>query len=112
MILRNLPAMIAGDSVTALADWARKLSSALQDLRTVNWTNEALFPGFVTPWPDGATKDSSWYFLDGQLLLKTEDPGLWKVYGDAFNTGGETADEFRLPSVSPPYSDHKWMVKR
>lgn len=108
--IRNLPGIPNGpwDSLS----FVRKLLKALANFTPQEIRKIAVEPGFVMPWPDTAVKDDSWYFLEGQVLSRETDLGLFRVYGTGFNTGGEGTNEFRLPAPAAPYTGHKWMVKR
>jgi microcystin-dependent protein len=45
------------------------------------------------------TAPSGWLACDGTALKRTTYPELFQAIGITFNTGGEAADEFRLPNM-------------
>jgi hypothetical protein len=110
-VIRQIPNSPSGEGFVHVLQWAQKLTKTLLAFSAADVQRVALEPGHVMPWPDTAVKPG-WYFLEGQTLKIETDRELFRVYGTAFNTGGEGADEFTLPSPSAPYTDHKWMVKR
>jgi microcystin-dependent protein len=59
-------------------------------------TVEAVPIGTIVPWP-GLLAPARWSLLDGGVLNRLDYPGLFNVLGTRFNTGGETAAQFRKP---------------
>jgi len=47
----------------------------------------------------GATEPSGFLFPYGQVLNRADQPALFAAIGTAYNTGGETSAQFRLPDM-------------
>lgn len=56
--------------------------------------------GGCTIWPSPILPGANYRFADGQILSRSAYSLLYSRYGTAHNTGGETADEFRLPNLN------------
>lgn len=54
--------------------------------------------GLIQDWP-GTSAPTGWQLLYGQVLSQETYPGLFAVVGTTYNTGGEGADNFRLPDM-------------
>lgn len=54
--------------------------------------------GIVVPFA-GVTAPTGWLMCFGQLLNRADYPALFAVIGTTYNTGGETAAQFRLPDM-------------
>lgn len=46
----------------------------------------------------GATPPPGWLLQDGAVYLRADYPALYAAIGTAYNTGGETAIQFRVPN--------------
>lgn len=55
-------------------------------------------PG-MTMFYAGAVAPAGWLLCDGALLNQADYPTLFAAIGTAYNTGGETGAQFRLPNV-------------
>ncbi|QOP64781.1 minor tail protein [Microbacterium phage DelaGarza] len=72
------------------------------DSRVSNLERAASGPDVLNPTGSmlefaGATAPSGWLLCDGAVLDRSAYPTLFGVIGTAYNTGGETAAQFRLP---------------
>jgi len=61
-------------------------------------TIESVPIGTMVAWP-GVTVPDEWHLCDGSVLNRLDYPGLYNAIGTIYNTGGETASQFRLPDV-------------
>lgn len=58
--------------------------------------------GEIKQWSgSGVSPPSGWYFCDGSVKDTTVDAALYAVVGTQFNTGGETAAQFKVPNLPP-----------
>lgn len=57
------------------------------------------FTGMILPWPT-KTIPAGFLSCSGQVVKKSKYPELWFLLGTLWNTGGEAADEFRLPQMN------------
>lgn len=55
-------------------------------------------PGVMAMWPT-ATAPPGWLFCRGQVVDRAAYASLFAVIGTDYNTGGETASQFRLPDL-------------
>lgn len=46
----------------------------------------------------GATAPAGWLLQDGTVYLRSDYPDLYAAIGTTYNTGGETAQQFRVPN--------------
>ena len=70
----------------------------------VEWTPSAP----ATAWAPGDVKltaaaaiPADWLQCDGALELRADYPALFAAIGTAYNTGGESGAQFRLPDLRP-----------
>lgn len=75
------------------------------DANTSQWvpaapaSNAATIPaGTVTDYA-GSTAPDGWHLCNGAVKLRADDPGLFAAIGTTYNTGGETALQFRVPDL-------------
>src|SRR5262245_38186900 len=47
---------------------------------------------------------------DGTIYSKKGLPELYRAIGNTFNTGGETADQFRVPNISSGNANYEWRI--
>jgi hypothetical protein len=80
-----------------------------RDLR--QWTKEAapqLCPtGMLAPFV--GVPDFAWEKADGRVLLRTAYRALYLAIGTAYNVGGETVLQFRLPNIT--VGGLSWYIK-
>jgi microcystin-dependent protein len=65
--------------------------------------NAALLPaGSITAWggSTGVAIPTGWLECNGQIADTTTDAALFAVLGNAYNIGGETGTQFRLPNLT------------
>jgi microcystin-dependent protein len=92
----------AGISAT---DLNREIRDQLRDLqRRINALSGggggSLFPaGAVMPY-GGSNVPTGWLLCDGRTVLRDDFFALFNAIGSAYNTGGETTQEFRLPKLN------------
>lgn len=55
-------------------------------------------PGVMAMWPTN-TAPAGWLFCRGQVVDRAAYASLFAVIGTDYNTGGETASQFRLPDL-------------
>jgi hypothetical protein len=67
-------------------------------------------PGMGKIWPFGTAPDG-WIFANGTVVNRTDAPELFMRIGTTFNTGGETASQFRLPNIPDPATGVHWILK-
>lgn len=76
-------------------DLKPKINDALE---TANEALTSLPVGAVTMWAGtGDPANAKWLVCDGRLLDSLTYPALFDAIGQSFNTGGETAGQFRIP---------------
>lgn len=57
-----------------------------------------IFPGAIILSPF-ATVPAGWLLCNGQVVLRATYPDLFAAIGTSFNSGGETASQFRVPDM-------------
>ena len=55
--------------------------------------------GSIVMWPTASAPPSNWAFCNGAQLSQTTYSQLYALIGSTYNTGGETAGNFRLPDL-------------
>jgi len=87
-------------SIRGFATWKRAVERLLSqyDARIAGLSRADA--GMAVVWPTGLVP-AGWVAADGSLLFRDDHPDLFDAIGTTFNTGGETAAEFRLPNWSP-----------
>lgn len=102
--MRNFREVLEGKtrpSQAALQDQTRRAN--LQP--AISASQDTADAGLATPpigasmrwWSNTVPADGRWMIEDGALLKVADYPDLYLILGTTFNTGGEAADEFRLP---------------
>lgn len=89
-----------GRTLENVLDWADRLIAFFE--QQVELDTSTLIPvGFVMDFASTtSTAFPGWLLCDGAVLSQTEYPQLFAAIGSAFNTGGEGAGNFRLPSAT------------
>lgn len=65
----------------------------------VTETSPQIIPAGTIQMYGGATAPSGWLICDGSIVSETTYAGLYAAIGDAYETGGEGAGNFRLPDL-------------
>src|SRR5262245_9112440 len=47
---------------------------------------------------------------NGAIYSKKGLPELYRAIGNTFNTGGETADQFRVPNIASGSANYEWRI--
>lgn len=95
-------------TLEGIIDWAESLVQALSQ-----GTSDAVPVGTVVAYV-GLTPPPGWLHCGiNQVITRAEYPGLWRLLGTQFNTGGEAPDEARLPNGNAEASNFLgiWIIK-
>lgn len=57
-------------------------------------------PGMIGQYANTAIAPNGWRLCNGALLVRADYPDLFAVIGTTYNTGGEPADQFRIPTIA------------
>lgn len=57
-------------------------------------------PGMIGQYANVAIAPNGWRVCNGALLVIADYPDLYAVIGTSFNTGGEPAGQFRIPTIA------------
>jgi len=68
------------------------------DRRYGSEVNELVPAGAILPFA-GSSAPSNWLLCDGSVVLRSQYSTLFAAIGTSFNTGGETALQFRVPDL-------------
>lgn len=88
----------AGSLVSAPAVGARVLTLKLRHYVWVLGIKGGAIPAGVGMDWFGTTAPAGWLLADGAVKLRADYPALFAVIGTTYNTGGESALQFRLPN--------------
>lgn len=88
------PIAMGANKITGMAD-----GTAAQDATTVNQLTVLIPSGIILDFGGTATP-TGWLLCDGSVVAQATYPSLFAAIGATWNTGGEGAGNFRLPSLS------------
>ncbi len=94
-----------GTSRVSATDLNREVRDQIRDMQNrvnalTGGGGGSLFPtGAVMAW-SGDTVPTAWLLCDGRTVPKDDYLALWNEIGTAYNVGGESALEFRLPKLN------------
>jgi microcystin-dependent protein len=57
--------------------------------------------GVIVTWPSTVVFPDNWHKCDGTVFAQAAYPELYAVIGGNFDTGGEGAGNFRIPTLAP-----------
>lgn len=87
--------------VETLETWKTGVGEDIESL--TEWQNvheaDLVQAGMIMLWP-ASSVPAGWLVCDGSLLNRADYPDIFAAIGVAFNIGGETALEFRLPNFA------------
>lgn len=85
--------------------WGKNLVSRLNDS-----VIPEISPGMIIQWPLADLPDG-WLLCDGTTVKRDAFPELFGVINTDYNTGGEGADEFSLPSLTSSLSAGGYIIR-
>lgn len=92
-----------GDRLASIRDfltWKRAVERILGQFDARIASLSRADAGMAVVWPTGLVP-VGWIEAAGQTIPIEDHPDLFDAIGTTFNTGGEPAGEFRMPSWSP-----------
>jgi microcystin-dependent protein len=90
----NSVAISTNASVTGDLNVTGKISAAFLDVPNVAPI------GSIVMWPSASAPPTNWRICNGALLSQTTYSELYALIGNNYNTGGETAGNFRIPNLT------------
>ena len=72
--------------------------------------NAGFYPGDLKVTASSVTQQG-WLTTNGALQKRVTRARLFAAIGTVFNTGGEAADEFRIPNIAGPAAGLKYVIK-
>ncbi len=89
-------------------EWASQLVAALEDAKD----ELEVSTGTVMYWANDTDPPQGWRECDGTVCEQDSFRELFHEIGTLWNTGGETATEFRLPDLTAEnFTNGFWMIK-
>jgi len=89
-------------------EWAAQLIVALEDAEQFR----EIPTGTIMYWANDTDPPQGWRECAGAICNQLAFAELFHAIGTLWNTGGEVADEFRLPDLSGDVFAHgAWMIK-
>jgi hypothetical protein len=98
---------LSGD--TAFLKWRRSIDRLLRQLDARVATQGGAAVGTGVLW-FGGTLPPGLVAANGAVVARADYPALFDVIGTAYNTGGESGTQFRLPNLPTP-SAGVWTVR-
>jgi hypothetical protein len=92
------------DFVTMQSTWASILDPIVAQVNAGDGVPVGSYTGFNATLPTVAQAakmlPTKFLFTQGQLVLRNQYPQLFAIIGTVYNTGGESAQYFRLPTIA------------